>query len=477
MTGPLYMAEVAPKRFRGGLLTFYQLSICLGIVIAFWVNVGLQKVQFGWRICVWVQLGPCLLLTFGMLCMPPSPRWLLQRNRASEARRVFFKLRGIPLAGTGGHNHIDNDAHTTTTTTTTATATTTTSRSNRQRKRKKGDGLKAPQQSEANAADDDAFSARLEFEQLLASQPSRTKRTEEQPWQRELRNQGKCCSAFNLKMLAIGCSFQLLQQFCGVNAFMYYGPQIFDDIGLGPFVFTAGVGMVNFVLTLPTLFLMVRCGRIALLQTSFLGMAVCCFTLATVGIVAFDDVDSLPNSNSSLVVTDSILTNTNTSTATIGAQVVSVLSTFGFIAFFASGAGPVVWAYCAEIFPASSRARNVGFTSFTNWIGNLLVAQLTPMMLASFGFGTFIVYGFFCLGGFALALYAPETRGVLLEDIPRLFASRFRHGGCNGCCGSRSVTNLAGMRRQRNGGKGVVAFCCSGVRCCCCAWRFVLSYQ
>ncbi len=56
-------------------------------------------------------------------------------------------------------------------------------------------------------------------------------------------------------------------------------------------------------------------------------------------------------------------------------QVTAALSIFAFVAFFAFGAGPVVWTYCSEMFPPDTRARNIGFTTCANWLGNLVIAQ------------------------------------------------------------------------------------------------------
>lgn len=73
-----------------------QIAICLGIVVAFWVNVALQYTFLGWRISVWVQLVPCVTLAIGMVFLPYSPRWLLERKRWREAREVFFAVRRRP---------------------------------------------------------------------------------------------------------------------------------------------------------------------------------------------------------------------------------------------------------------------------------------------------------------------------------------------------------------------------------------------
>ena len=60
------------------------------------------------------------------------------------------------------------------------------------------------------------------------------------------------------------------------------------------------------------------------------------------------------------------------------------MSIFAFVGFFAFGAGPVVWTYCSEMFPPDTRARNVGFTTCANWLGNLLIAQASRLMRGAF---------------------------------------------------------------------------------------------
>ena len=52
-----------------------------------------------------------------------------------------------------------------------------------------------------------------------------------------------------------------------MNAFMYYGPQIFEEIGISPFLFTAVVGLVNFGATLPAV-----CTQVTLLVLTWCTM-------------------------------------------------------------------------------------------------------------------------------------------------------------------------------------------------------------
>merc|ERR1719188_1138812 len=103
---------------------------------------------------------------------------------------------------------------------------------------------------------------------------------------------------------------------------------------------------------------------------------------------------------------------------------VIALSAFFFVFNFAFGFGPIVWVYCAEIFPLRYRARCLGVTTVANWAGNFIIAQFTPMLLASVQFNTFFIFGFFCVLGVFLSSWLPETKGVRMEKIQELFDSK-----------------------------------------------------
>jgi len=191
------------------------------------------------------------------------------------------------------------------------------------------------------------------------------------------RKQGRFCSSFNIRLLLIGCTLQLLQQLCGMNAFMYYGPQIFTKLGISAFLFTAVVGVVNLIATVPAIITQDRWGRTNLLIISFSGMAACCFTLAFLGATALNDIN----------VTQNVAAAASNATADDNdipmiVKIIAVMAIFFFVGFFAFGAGPVVWTYCSEMFPAKTRARSVGVTTCANWLGNLFLAQMTPIMLS-----------------------------------------------------------------------------------------------
>jgi MFS transporter, SP family, galactose:H+ symporter len=90
-TAPLYLSEVAPKQMRGAMISTYQLMITIGILAAFLSNIGLSYVA-GWRWMLGVIAIPAVLFLFGVLALPDSPRWLIQRNREKAARAVLNRL-------------------------------------------------------------------------------------------------------------------------------------------------------------------------------------------------------------------------------------------------------------------------------------------------------------------------------------------------------------------------------------------------
>eukprot|EP00438_Fugacium_kawagutii_P024270 Skav206664 [mRNA] locus=scaffold56:78473:79186:+ [translate_table: standard] len=200
------------------------------------------------------------------------------------------------------------------------------------------------------------------------------------------------------RVLGVGVTMQLLQQLCGMNAFMYFGPRIFHSLHLNENKFQALNNLVNCVATLPALFLADRCGRRCLLICSASGMLISCCVMAVVGI-SKDDNDTV-------------------------ASYITVSMIFFFVVNFAYGWGPMVWVYCAEIFPLRHRSRCVGLTTMSCWMGNFLIAQMSPVLLEALGFASFLVFAFFTFCGFLLACWIPETKNLPLEEIEALFQKK-----------------------------------------------------
>ncbi|WP_275041275.1 sugar porter family MFS transporter [Luteibacter sp. 9133] len=89
---PTYIAELAPADRRGRLVTFFNVSIGVGILLAAIVGVVLQN-DWTWRWMIGVAAIPAFLLFVGMLFAPFSPRWLVEQGRADEAHDTLMRIR------------------------------------------------------------------------------------------------------------------------------------------------------------------------------------------------------------------------------------------------------------------------------------------------------------------------------------------------------------------------------------------------
>ena len=92
-TAPLYIAEVSPLEWRGGLVSLNQLAITLGILFSFIINYVFTNVDGSWRFMFGIGLVPAILLSIGMIFLPESPRWLITQNRREEAITTLQVLR------------------------------------------------------------------------------------------------------------------------------------------------------------------------------------------------------------------------------------------------------------------------------------------------------------------------------------------------------------------------------------------------
>jgi SP family arabinose:H+ symporter-like MFS transporter len=93
--GPMYIAEIAPARWRGRLVGFFQFNVVAGILVAYLSNylVGLAGLgQSEWRWKLGVAALPALLFFVMLFSIPASPRWLASRGRNEEARDVLVRI-------------------------------------------------------------------------------------------------------------------------------------------------------------------------------------------------------------------------------------------------------------------------------------------------------------------------------------------------------------------------------------------------
>ncbi|MGN6481526.1 sugar porter family MFS transporter [Luteibacter sp.] len=92
-TAPLYLAEVAPERIRGAMISTYQLMITTGILLAVLSDPAFSSTG-NWRWMLGIIAIPGALFMVGLFFLPDSPRWLLLRGRKQDAQVVLAKLRG-----------------------------------------------------------------------------------------------------------------------------------------------------------------------------------------------------------------------------------------------------------------------------------------------------------------------------------------------------------------------------------------------
>lgn len=85
--GPLYIAEQVDKRMRGGTVSFNQLMITSGILLAYIADWRLSTVPGNWRWMMGLGAIPGAALSIGMFFVPHTPRWLLSKGREEEPER------------------------------------------------------------------------------------------------------------------------------------------------------------------------------------------------------------------------------------------------------------------------------------------------------------------------------------------------------------------------------------------------------
>jgi len=197
------------------------------------------------------------------------------------------------------------------------------------------------------------------------------------------------------KPLVVGVALAVFQQITGINTVIYYAPTIFQSAGLSSasvaILATAGVGLVNVIMTMVAMRLLDVVGRRALLLWGLAGMIVMLlvlsagFALGVGGWVA----------------------------------VVTVPSVAAYVGFFAIGLGPVFWLLISEIFPLAVRGRCMSVATVANWGSNFAVTLVFPPLVAALGSSTaFLVFAVLSVGAFVFTLrVVPETSGRSLEEI------------------------------------------------------------
>ncbi len=192
--------------------------------------------------------------------------------------------------------------------------------------------------------------------------------------------------------LIVGVVLALFSQITGINAIIYFAPEIFKSIGIGSesaFLQTFIIGIINTVFTFVAIWLIDRAGRRTLLLWGVAGMIICLFGAA----ICFQF------------------------NITTGPWL--LICIFGFIACFASSLGPIPWVIMSEIFPTKTRGIAMSFCTIVLWVGVIFITQFTPMLLESAGGA--VTFGIFMINSIILLAFIwyriPETKQKTLEEI------------------------------------------------------------
>lgn len=220
---PLYISEISVARYRGRLVSLYQLAVTVGFLGAYLVNYALlNNASVGgvseeslwnqvfytevWRGMLGMESLPAILFFLIIFFIPESPRWLILRRHTESARRILKRIYGS-----------DEMA---------------------------GEELNATREVVQNVT---------KSEWKLILKPG------------------------ILKAVLIGVGIAILGQFMGVNAVLYYGPAIFESSGLSggdSLFYQVMVGVVNMLTTVLALVIIDKVGRKQLVYYGVSGMIV-----------------------------------------------------------------------------------------------------------------------------------------------------------------------------------------------------------
>jgi sugar porter (SP) family MFS transporter len=221
---PLYISEISVSRYRGTLVSLYQLAITIGFVGAYLVNYAISEhavhmkemgtvggfwgkyiVTETWRGMLGAESVAALLFFIILFFIPESPRWLVLKSKETSALNTLKRIYGTEKAN-------------------------------------------------EQVAD---------LKNLVRSETKSDWKILFQP-------------GFRIALF-IGVSLAILGQFMGVNAVLYYGPSIFQQTGLSEgdsLFYQVIVGLVNFGSTVLAMIVIDKIGRKKLVYYGVSGMMV-----------------------------------------------------------------------------------------------------------------------------------------------------------------------------------------------------------
>jgi len=241
----LYMSEIAPKKVRGALVSGYQFCITIGILLASCVDYGTQNklTTASYRIPIALQMLWALILGTGLFLLPESPRYYVKKGNLEKATHVLTRLRGEP------------------------------------------EGSEYIQQELAEIV------ANHEYEMSVIPQGGYFS-----TWASCFTG-GFSNPSSNIRRTLLGISLQMMQQWTGINFIFYFGTTFFQELKTikNPFLISLVTTLVNVCSTPISFYIIEKFGRRSILIWGALGMVVCEFIVAIVGVTKGRLVENDPS--------------------------------------------------------------------------------------------------------------------------------------------------------------------------------------
>lgn len=344
----LYMSEIAPRKVRGAIVSGYQFCITIGLMLASCVDYATEnRTDSGsYRIPIGLQMLWALILGTGLFFLPESPRYFIRKNNKEAAREALSRIRGQAPDS----EYIELELN----------------------------EIEANYQYEISVIPNSGY-----FES----------------WINCFRGNIFHPNS-NVRRTVLGTSLQMMQQWTGVNFVFYFGTTFFKQLGTiqNPFLLSMITTIVNVCSTPISFYAIEKVGRRPLLLWGALGMVVCQFLVAIIGVTD----GSNPHAVSAMIAFICI-----------------------YIFFFASTWGPGAWVVIGEIFPLPIRSRGVALSTASNWLWNCIIAVITPYMVdpdqGNLGAKVFFIWGSLCTCAFVYTYFLiPETKGLTLEQVDKM---------------------------------------------------------
>ena len=397
---PMYIAEISPASIRGRMVSFNQLNIVVGISVAFFsnyliLNLGenpsewaqfLMLKEHNWRWMLGVEFIPAILYFFALFSVPRSTRWLIMKDRITEAKVVLERI--SPEVNTEEEINI----------------------------------IRKSLQTESKGQ-------KIPFKELF------------KPTMKKVLMIGVVVAILQ-QITGINSVFfyaPMIFEQTGIGTDASFSQAIL--IGIINLVFTIiAIGLIDKIGRRPLLIFGVSAIVVSMfvLSSSFSSAT---YKLDNVGILELPvEINKADLESMTDVLYTSDVKFKNAIKLAIGEDLASqfegaiikkaiianslliLIGILGFVAAFAISLGPVMWVLFSELFPNRIRGLAISFVGLINSGVSFIVQLVFPWEMSTLGSSTtFMIYGVFALLGLIfVVMKVPETKGKSLEELEKM---------------------------------------------------------